>query len=158
MNSSQDDLIRNSSNWYLSSTLLPIDIVVSAQVQLRYIAAEVTDVFFLQRARVPLDHHSPEQGGGTAMAVQQGGSPQTSGDGAGTGGVSYFPSGYDHPPADVNYEILLRGCNRKLQVWENTWVETVSQGGYIERLCLFFIFFVRRLADHRALGSLRAPC
>ncbi|KAF8511146.1 hypothetical protein BU17DRAFT_54837 [Hysterangium stoloniferum] len=47
----EDELVRNSEQWYHGSTLLPIDVVVSAQVALRRIAAGVTDVFYLSRAK-----------------------------------------------------------------------------------------------------------
>ena len=34
----------------------------------------------------------------------------------------FLLSGYNHSPEDVNYGILLHGCDRKLQQWETMWV------------------------------------
>ncbi|KDQ12322.1 hypothetical protein BOTBODRAFT_112983 [Botryobasidium botryosum FD-172 SS1] len=77
----EDDLVRHSSTWHEDNFIRPEDVIVSAFVQLRRIAAETTDVFYLNRDR---------------------GSP-----------------GSLH--ADVNYEILLHGCNGKLTHWMETW-------------------------------------
>lgn len=108
-NMSQDDIVRFSTTWHIASPLSPIDTVVAAQVQLRYIAAEVTDVFFLHKARAVHTHAHVSASTGVG----------------GQGSV--------YAPADVNYEILLRGCNRKLEAWEEDWVDSVRKGG------LFFV-------------------
>lgn len=34
--------------------------------------------------------------------------------------------------ADVNYEILLRGCNAKLTSWSNTWQQELAKGVYLQ--------------------------
>ncbi|KAF8333940.1 fungal-specific transcription factor domain-containing protein [Cantharellus anzutake] len=84
----EDDLVRTSTNWHDSKFLRPEDVIVAAQVQLRRIAAETTDVFYLHK---------------------------------GQPGMLY---------SDVNYELLLRGCNGKLTAWSNVWQGELQKGTY----------------------------
>ncbi|KAF8590020.1 hypothetical protein K439DRAFT_1331316 [Ramaria rubella] len=110
----EDDLVRHAKAWHKDSTLLPIDVVVSAQVQLRRIAAEVTDVFYLHKGRIGASH------------------------------------------ADVNYEILLRGCNSKLVDWGELWLNEIGKVGgerFHFSLLNFFKLHVRLFLNSFGLQS-----
>ncbi|QRW00587.1 Fungal specific transcription factor domain [Ceratobasidium sp. AG-Ba] len=80
------DLVRHSLNWHEDNFIRPEDVIVCAFVQLRRIAAETTDVFYLHKGAPGLLH------------------------------------------ADVNYEILLRGCNSKLTQWMDLWHGEMKKG------------------------------
>lgn len=110
----EDDLVRNSTNWYESKFLRPEDVIVAAQVQLRRIAAETTDVFYLHK---------------------------------GQPGMLY---------SDVDYEILLRGCNAKLTTWSNLWQnELVKADGqsFHSSVLSFFRLHVRLFLNSFGLQS-----
>lgn len=110
----EDDLVKNSPSWHLSKFIRPEDVIVAAFVQLRRIAAETTDVFYLHK---------------------------------GQPGMLY---------ADVNYEILLRGCNAKLTAWSNTWQqELVKADGqsFHQSTLSFFRLHVRLFLNSFGLQS-----
>ncbi|KAG9124657.1 hypothetical protein FRC07_010735 [Ceratobasidium sp. 392] len=81
------DLVRHSLSWHEDNFIRPEDVIVCAFVQLRRIAAETTDVFYLHKGAPGLLH------------------------------------------ADVNYEILLRGCNSKLTQWMDLWHAEMKKAG-----------------------------
>ncbi|ELU44658.1 priB protein [Rhizoctonia solani AG-1 IA] len=81
--------VRKLILWTRDNFIRPEDVIICAFVQLRRIAAETTDVFYLHRGAPGLLH------------------------------------------ADVNYEILLRGCNSKLTQWMDLWHGEMKKGGYL---------------------------
>ncbi|CAE6521010.1 unnamed protein product [Rhizoctonia solani] len=108
------DLVRHSLNWHEDNFIRPEDVIICAFVQLRRIAAETTDVFYLHRGAPGLLH------------------------------------------ADVNYEILLRGCNSKLTQWMDLWHGEMKKAGgqmFHFSMLTFFRLHVRLFLNSFGLQS-----
>ncbi|KAF8710862.1 Fungal specific transcription factor domain, partial [Rhizoctonia solani] len=108
------DLVRHSLTWHEDNFIRPEDVIICAFVQLRRIAAETTDVFYLHRGAPGLLH------------------------------------------ADVNYEILLRGCNSKLTQWMDLWHGEMKKAGgqmFHFSMLTFFRLHVRLFLNSFGLQS-----
>ncbi|KAF8610559.1 hypothetical protein BDV93DRAFT_530461 [Ceratobasidium sp. AG-I] len=108
------DLVRHSLTWHEDNFIRPEDVIICAFVQLRRIAAETTDVFYLHKGAPGLLH------------------------------------------ADINYEILLRGCNSKLTQWMDLWhAEMKKAGGQMFHFSMlaFFRLHVRLFLNSFGLQS-----
>ncbi|KAG8745331.1 hypothetical protein FRC10_008348 [Ceratobasidium sp. 414] len=108
------DLVRHSLSWHEDNFIRPEDVIVCAFVQLRRIAAETTDVFYLHKGTPGLLH------------------------------------------ADVNYEILLRGCNSKLTQWMDLWHGEMKKAGgqmFHFSMLAFFRLHVRLFLNSFGLQS-----
>ncbi|EUC62088.1 priB protein [Rhizoctonia solani AG-3 Rhs1AP] len=108
------DLVRHSLSWHEDNFIRPEDVIICAFVQLRRIAAETTDVFYLHKGTPGLLH------------------------------------------ADVNYEILLRGCNSKLTQWMDLWHGEMKKAGgqmFHFSMLTFFRLHVRLFLNSFGLQS-----
>ncbi|KAH7340719.1 fungal-specific transcription factor domain-containing protein [Rhizoctonia solani] len=108
------DLVRHSLTWHEDNFIRPEDVIICAFVQLRRIAAETTDVFYLHRGAPGLLH------------------------------------------ADINYEILLRGCNSKLTQWMDLWHGEMKKAGgqmFHFSMLTFFRLHVRLFLNSFGLQS-----
>ncbi|CUA75048.1 Protein priB [Lentinula edodes] [Rhizoctonia solani] len=108
------DLVRHSLSWHEDNFIRPEDVIICAFVQLRRIAAETTDVFYLHKGAPGLLH------------------------------------------ADVNYEILLRGCNSKLTQWMDLWHGEMKKAGgqmFHFSMLTFFRLHVRLFLNSFGLQS-----
>ncbi|KDN51824.1 hypothetical protein RSAG8_00373, partial [Rhizoctonia solani AG-8 WAC10335] len=111
------DLVRHSLSWHEDNFIRPEDVIICAFVQLRRIAAETTDVFYLHKGAPGLLH------------------------------------------ADVNYEILLRGCNSKLTQWMDLWQGEMKKAGgqmFHFSMLTFFRLHVRLFLNSFGLQSAMA--
>ncbi|CAE6496341.1 unnamed protein product [Rhizoctonia solani] len=108
------DLVRHSLTWHEDNFIRPEDVIICAFVQLRRIAAETTDVFYLHKGAPGLLH------------------------------------------ADINYEILLRGCNSKLTQWMDLWHGEMKKAGgqmFHFSMLTFFRLHVRLFLNSFGLQS-----
>ncbi|KAJ1309932.1 hypothetical protein OPQ81_006691 [Rhizoctonia solani] len=108
------DLVRHSLSWHEDNFIRPEDVIICAFVQLRRIAAETTDVFYLHKGAPGLLH------------------------------------------ADINYEILLRGCNSKLTQWMDLWHGEMKKAGgqmFHFSMLTFFRLHVRLFLNSFGLQS-----
>ncbi|KAG9018913.1 hypothetical protein FRB90_008304 [Tulasnella sp. 427] len=155
-----DELVRNSMKWHLAghrgqTHKRPEDVIVAAFVQLRRLSVSlISTAMWALAVHPPLlvaSLNPPLTLFGDPCFLFLGGRCK-----AETSDVFYLRRNAFRDNSDVNYEVLLMGCNRKLTDWIEHWESEMKEAGggeFHEYLLRFFRLHVRLFLNSLGLTA-----